>query len=395
MDNEDLEDMNLIKDNLEKEELIKKHGDDIKKFSFFQKLSFEMNFTINKFYGNLRNKKLLLWLITAILFHFIIHLAIFFKIYYIASIPLCITLLIFLIIYIKEYNLKEIIGIIFHIILLIIFILQIKYLLYIVILPLIAEIFFYKIKHEENNLNIFHKGKLLTLFFYIFYGIKLIFPEFTIFYVLLATAFILAIISFFSFITIFCWLCKAFGVIRKLKYPKGEKYGYDPYHKDGSKYILYELLEISFMGYYFYFLVFFAVSFYNDIFNLYVFPAIIIFGYLFWILNFVFFLITALQKRIVIKSNDRIEEDFYGNPFYKENLMNSENFMREKCRICETRPLSQFYECGHVFSCFECWNDDNNIDYRNNCMICKQTSKNIKKINHVNHMYFVSDNFRI
>lgn len=409
MNDEDLEDMKfsrekyekerLIKqkerDNEQKEELIKKYGENIKRFSFFQKLSFEMKFTINKFYGNRKNKKILPWFITAILFHFIIHLSIILKIYYLIAIPLCLTLLFLLIRYIKEYNIKEIVGIIFHIILFIIFILEIEYLLYITIPILIFELFFYRLKSKENNLNIFHKGKLLTLFFYIFYGIKLLTSEFTIFYVILSTAFILALISFFSFITIFYWFWKSFGVIRKLKYPKGEKYDYDPYHKYGSKFILYELLEFSVLGYYFYFLIFFAASFLNIIINLYVFPGVVIFGYFLWLINFIFFMITALPKRLIIKSNDQIEEDFYGNPFYTENLRNSENFAREKCRICEERPMSQIYECGHIFSCFPCWNDSKNIDYRNCCMLCKQISKNIKKISNVNHMYFVCDDFRL
>ena len=130
-------------------------------------------------------------------------------------------------------------------------------------------------------------------------GMRLFFFNLPGYVVLAADAVFEALVTAPACLFAFKWMFLSLELLFRLSCPKGKELAYNPIHKQGNRYVLWELMESSFESFYFYLLVLGSLAAAKLEFGrlaLYlVFPT----AYALWLYNFAFFAATTVRPRLV------------------------------------------------------------------------------------------------
>ncbi len=130
-------------------------------------------------------------------------------------------------------------------------------------------------------------------------GIKLFFFNVPPYLPLALAALAEGLITKLAMLFMFKLLFQSFKVAYRLCCFKGKEIAYNPFHKDGEKYILYELMMDGFYGFYFYLLIGFALLAAKLDFSEALLHALFIVGYGLFTYSFCFMWATTVRPRYV------------------------------------------------------------------------------------------------
>ena len=362
-------------------------------FSLCQKLSFEINYSLSRYYGFVLNKALfniMLAVLVGMLYALGCILAA--QPAYVAGLLYAFDIF-FGIVALLNYRIMHLASCALQLASVTALLYAWSYAPLIASLSLVLDVLVYATtkRSESHNEEIIARLNCSVLLFLLSLYYKVEAVKLHMVFIVFALAYLK--LTKLSGVSVYYWMVNTVALGYRSKYKRSVQLDYSPTHKSGSSFILLELFVASnyAVGLYM------AVAGWQSVESASTSPrlklAFIVLSLCVYAFNLIVFAIVLLRTRYIAKSENYVKAGTFENPFYVQNVKTLERFNAQKCYICTAQPLELLYECGHAVVCFNCWNQPTNEDYRAVCMVCKRESATIKKIYVANYCIDVHEEF--
>ena len=171
--------------------------------------------------------------------------------------------------------------------------------MYPAIIGVIIEAICFKYDYEGRQLNFWNHLRLFEPIFFVLQGVKLFFFNIPPYIPLSLAALAEGLITGLAMLFMFKRLFQSLKMAYRLCCFKGKEIAYNPFHKDGNKFILYEMMLECFYGFYFYLLLGFALLMARLDFSEPLIHVLFGVGYGLFAYNFCFMWATTVRPRYV------------------------------------------------------------------------------------------------
>jgi hypothetical protein len=172
-------------------------------------------------------------------------------------------------------------------------------------LGVIVEAFLYKYDYDGNKLGVWNHIRCFSSVFFTLKGLKLFWFNMPGYLPYALSVLAEALITQLAFGFMFKWIILSFKVAYRLCCFKGKEIAYNPFHKYGASFVLYEMMISMFYGLYFYILLGFTFLYLKMDFSEPLINSLFGAGYLLFLYSFVFMWVTTVKPRYVILSDSK------------------------------------------------------------------------------------------